>query len=666
MAYGVKYRLEFSDDLENGKKIEILKNNYTGTVLDIIGTNEPCIISWESDDNFYSPIKGSQCVLNFYVTDSVSYDNFYESSEREYQVKIYYKDTSDVYQLFWVGWLVNDQFREAVTTKPFPITLKAIDGLGVLDSYDMTLYQDSYSSISARQWITSTLDNLDLDLDIYVSQDIHKINPTSTQYTIYDIMFINPYTLQKDGLGINNAKHTLEQILKFTNARIFQSLGRWYIINNSSYSGQAVKDASASTAAGGTVPTGIRASETTNLVNNGTELPKFVVYNYQGVHQSTSNIEVLRKLPTDLTPLENTLVKEYLRPLNEVKITHETSQYLETNQFQNSGFENGLTFWSTYTATATTSPGEISDDFSKQGNQSFKNSQTQTSTNTRKTLTSGDVGVFNSTHLGHTLKINTYFDVNSNYGEVSFRWQLRIEDNAPIPPVDPTYYWNDSSESWSTTAVVNTQSIDEDPDKWQEFSYDLGSFPYSGNLVLDLYEPYVQNSGGLNALYYDNITLEFDRKDGDKRTEFYGNIDDFEYKRTRAASDNLTGNIEISDLQLSQNNYANALSSTPSIIRPRDNNSNFSTTMEKIVTQQVINDYRKNLVRYEGKLYNLLNDPMSLQNKIWVDFGSSVLREPVSCIIDSMTYNVKKNTYEVIMHLPNQDDDQTSTFKATF
>lgn len=666
MAYGVKYRLEFSDDLENGKKIEILKNNYTGTVLDIIGTNEPCIISWESDDNIYSPIKGSQCVLNFYVTDSVSYDNFYESSEREYQVKIYYKDTSDVYQLFWVGWLVNDQFREAVTTKPFPITLKAIDGLGVLDSYDMTLYQNSYSSISARQWITSTLDNLDLDLDIYVSQDIHKINPTSTQYTIYDIMFINPYTLQKDGLGINNAKHTLEQILKFTNARIFQSLGRWYIINNSSYSGQAVKDASASTAAGGTVPTGIRASETTNLVNNGTELPKFVVYNYQGVHQSTSNIEVLRKLPTDLTPLENTLVKEYLRPLNEVKITHETSQYLETNQFQNSGFENGLTFWSTYTATATTSPGEISDDFSKQGNQSFKNSQTQTSTNTRKTLTSGDVGVFNSTHLGHTLKINTYFDVNSNYGEVSFRWQLRIEDNAPIPPVDPTYYWNDSSESWSTTAVVNTQSIDEDPDKWQEFSYDLGSFPYSGNLVLDLYEPYVQNSGGLNALYYDNITLEFDRKDGDKRTAFYGNIDDFEYKRTRAASDNLTGNIEISDLQLSQNNYANALSSTPSIIRPRDNNSNFSTTMEKIVTQQVINDYRKNLVRYEGKLYNLLNDPMSLQNKIWIDFGSSVLREPVSCIIDSMTYNVKKNTYEVIMHLPNQDDDQTSTFKATF
>lgn len=666
MAYGVKYRLEFSDVLGNGKKIEILKNNYSATVLDIVGTDDPCEISWESDENIYSPIKGSQCVLNFFVTDDVTYDDFHEYDEREYQVKIFYKDSSDVYQLYWIGWLVVDQFKESITSTPYPISLKAIDGLGTLESFDMTLYQDSYSSLSARQWITSTLDNLDLDLDIYVSQDIHKLNAISTQYTIYDILSINPFNFQKNFLGINTAKHTLEQILKFTNARIFQSLGRWYIINNSSYSGQAVKDASASTAAGGTVPTGIRTAEANNLINNGTELPEFVIYNYEGTYQSTSNIEVLRKLPTDLTPIDNNLTKEYLRPLNELKITHETSQYLETNQFQNSGFENGLTFWSTYTTSGTTSPGEISDDFAKQGNQSFKNSQTQTSANTRKTLSSGDVGVVSSSHLGHTLKINTFFDTNTGYGEVSFRWQIRIEDNAPIPPLDPTYYWNDASGIWTTTAAINTQVIEEDPNKWQEFSYDLGSFPYTGNLILDLYEPYVQNSGGLNAIYYDNITLEFDRKDGDTRTPFFSKIDEFEYKRVRAAADNLSGQLEIPKLQLSHNNYANCLTANTLIIRPRDNNTNFGSTMEKIVSQQVINDYRKNLVRYEGSLYNLLNDPMGLQNKIWVDFGSSVLREPVSCIIDAMTYNVRKNTFDVIMHIPNQDDDESSTFKATF
>jgi len=176
----------------------------------------------------------------------------------------------------------------------------------------------------------------------------------------------------------------------------------------------------------------------------------------------------------------------------------------------------------------------------------------------------------------------------------------------------------------------------------------------------------VQTSGGLNALYYDNITLEFDRKEGDKRTPFYSDIDDFAYKRTRAAASNISGVLELGDLQLSQNNYANVLTSTAQIIRPRDNNANFAKTLEKIITQQVINDYRTQLIRYEGKLYNTENDPFGLNNKIWVNFGSSILREPVSCIIDQMTYNVKRNSYEVVMHIPNQDDDQTSTFKATF
>ena len=72
------------------------------------------------------------------------------------------------------------------------------------------------------------------------------------------------------------------------------------------------------------------------------------------------------------------------------------------------------------------------------------------------------------------------------------------------------------------------------------------------------------------------------------------------------------------------------------------------------------------MIRYEGNLYNLLQDPFGLNNKVWINFGSGVLREPVSCYIDSMNYNIKRNSYEVILHIPNQNDDQSSTFKVTF
>ena len=153
MAYGVKFRLEFSDDNLKGKKVEILKDGYTGSVLALVGTENPVEISWDQDDDFYNPIIGSTCTLNLFVTDSTNYDDFYTSDEREYKVKVSYKDSSDVYQTYWEGWLLVDQFKEAVITKPFPITLSAYDGLGSLGGFTMPIDLTSTASKDLMYYI---------------------------------------------------------------------------------------------------------------------------------------------------------------------------------------------------------------------------------------------------------------------------------------------------------------------------------------------------------------------------------------------------------------------------------------------------------------------------------------------------------------------------------
>ena len=85
MAYGLKYKLEFSDVLTKVKKIEIWKDGYSGAVLDMVGQAEPVVIKWNANDDPYnSPIIGSVCTLNLFTTDTVTYDNFYEHDEREY------------------------------------------------------------------------------------------------------------------------------------------------------------------------------------------------------------------------------------------------------------------------------------------------------------------------------------------------------------------------------------------------------------------------------------------------------------------------------------------------------------------------------------------------------------------------------------------------------
>ena len=162
MAYGVKYELDFSDIKGNKRSVQILKKDYVGDVFAIVGTNNPVIITYTNDTDFYNPIIGSSCVLNIKTTDTISYDEFINFDEREYKVRVnigvedeaadinsplwqvadtnwqetdYNWAASTIFQVYWEGFLVSDTFQEAIQSKPFDISLRAIDGLGTLDSY---------------------------------------------------------------------------------------------------------------------------------------------------------------------------------------------------------------------------------------------------------------------------------------------------------------------------------------------------------------------------------------------------------------------------------------------------------------------------------------------------------------------------------------------------
>lgn len=176
MAYGVKYRLEFSDVLTKGKKIEIWKDGYTGGVLPMVGQAEPVVIKWNANDDPYnSPIIGSVCTLNLFTTDTVSYDDFYEHDEREYKVKISYKDSSNVYRTYWIGWLVVDRFKEEYKANPVGFSLNAYDGLGTLDNYDTPIGTNPFNEatgLANRTRIATILANLNLGLEIYVQADL--------------------------------------------------------------------------------------------------------------------------------------------------------------------------------------------------------------------------------------------------------------------------------------------------------------------------------------------------------------------------------------------------------------------------------------------------------------------------------------------------------------
>jgi len=236
MAYGVKYRLEFSDVLENCKKVEIIKKNYTGDVLPLIGGANPVSISWQSSDDFYKPIIGSKCTLSLLVTDSVNYDDFYKFDEREYKVVVYYgKSRGEIFKdrvvadngivesiecinnnlnnfisqsqqydervkndggtieslicvsqaitngnfyewgAYWSGFLVVDRYREKLISKPFGVTFNAFDGLGTLNNFNAPVKRTYDGTGVATYYKDAERINLILE-NLDLSLDVHYMN----------------------------------------------------------------------------------------------------------------------------------------------------------------------------------------------------------------------------------------------------------------------------------------------------------------------------------------------------------------------------------------------------------------------------------------------------------------------------------------------------------
>jgi hypothetical protein len=265
MAYGLKYELFFSDVTQKRFKIEILEKDF---VLDpfgvgteptqLVGTGDPCVIEWNADDDIYSPIIGSNCTLNLFVTNTTIYDEFYKSDERKYKVRILeytsfggnwedidvdWDGADQIYDAklgsavfyipIWEGFIVVDRYQEAVVSEPYQITLNATDGLGMLEAYDVPRSTVVASEENLFFYLKEILKLTGLEFDLYIANDTRLENGAANDTIFHDID-VNNYIFSDKNLILMNAKKVLKEIMKITNSRVFQSYGRWYVVNNSS------------------------------------------------------------------------------------------------------------------------------------------------------------------------------------------------------------------------------------------------------------------------------------------------------------------------------------------------------------------------------------------------------------------------------------------------
>ena len=328
------------------------------------------------------------------------------------------------------------------------------------------------------------------------------------------------------------------------------------------------------------------------------------------------------------------------------------SGFFQNNVLTNGGFEHAATGWTLTNSTIVT-------DFMFQGDRSLKTTNIQSTANGTSVTIANTNGIDKpaSSHIAYKLKINNYFDSTSGNTR-GFRFQLKLVETGP--GASQTKYWSEASNNWVSSDTKNEVEVETNL-RWKSYSFNIATLPFGGELFLYLYDPYQTTStSGFTAMFYDSLILETQYLDSDgNRSALFEEFDLLENIRQRTV--NVSG-VKKLEVYLTNKFYSKIAGS---FYRSRDK-TNYLKSVEEIITQQVMNDFRDFLVRYEGDLYNNANDPIGMHNKVWINFGSGVLQEPVSCYLDSITYNVKRNLYSVVMHIPNQNDDVTTSFLTKF
>jgi hypothetical protein len=718
MAYGVKYRLIFSDVLGNGKKVEILKKDYTGDVLPMIGGANPVQISWQSSDDFYKPIIGSKCTLSLLVTDTIQYDDFYKFDEREFKVVVSYaKSQGEIYAdrveadggtcesfecvdnvlnnfetistyyqnrviedggeveslscvadaitddnfyrwgAYWSGFLVVDRYKEKMTTPPFGITINAFDGLGTLNNFNAPISYNNNNAPTAKNNLTriqEILENLDLELDIFIASDIKGVFLGTTNNIETSFSFIFGYSEMKGDFGLYSAKEMLEKILIDFNCRIFQSFNRWYIVEASNIFDYYVKDQIFNEVQStGVVPTGIRERISTQLENTKNEFIDFRTYDKDGTSLGTKRLQVLYDNNNQLKATNNDLAREYLQPVSEVVTVGE---YVKTkSSFFNSGFEYGSYNFEIDGIRSVTPPFPVitpyaeiaTDEISFKGRRSMKL--------TSDAPTSGQSicfkyvqPTFNPQKVKYddfTIKLKYYIKfLSSAASGVTSTLQFSITTS----DADGLKSWNAEEKTFQSGVAYVNQITLSNANVFINYSTTLS------NEGLNIGS---STSRAINLIIYNTVCSS-----SDYETTFFDNVE-IEQKKAepQTADQNFTSKLINAGTKTSIKTRKAQPSISPGTFRTRENYGSYNTTnlfrgLTDIINQNIANDFRDFATRYEGTFRNLKVQPLSMHNKVWF-YWTGFETDPQSTIIDGLKYDVKNASFKLKSHLPNDDDD---------
>lgn len=191
-------------------------------------SDSPVLIDYPDNGEYkLTPVNGSQCEVRIKAIGDFELSSMYTADEKEWRV-----DISGSWK--WSGYLIPDSCIEPFASKPYDVSVRATDALGLLKDVpfqreDLTKYKGYYSD---REVLRLCLAKTGLSLNMLVG-----VNTYEATMVINDPVspmgqsFINtePF-LNEDGTAID-CYTIMESILSRWGCRLHQFNGVWQIVN---------------------------------------------------------------------------------------------------------------------------------------------------------------------------------------------------------------------------------------------------------------------------------------------------------------------------------------------------------------------------------------------------------------------------------------------------
>ena len=657
----------------------------------LVGTAEPIEIEWLRDYDVYKPIQGSQAKLNLVVERAGQYPDFSQAGQFEYQLRLRYRDAANDLQDYWCGFITAVDGQESVATFPFEISFTATDGLGRLEDsvVDEPTSQDSTNLFNI---VLDSLVETGLGLPVYVDSGIRNasgdalVDVTANGYSLYTNV---------EDRELLTRKEFIEGLLGAFNCKITQSNGIWYVFNSSTHGGLGITESKT-----------WRVYETND---DGTEY-----------ELTTSVTEGLRYTVSDsgdpeMVPVGQDLVLNTRRPYGSIECRPDS--FIELDYITNGCFDNGTEGFSVESGSIDQTLNRVANinhatcEF---GVQNTRNRQVLNSTASETWFVSDPVDIDINAPLDisfdHVLtQINTSSVKNArlNYTievtltspvEVSdvINYQVMYGGSSGSQSVQPTqqvrtWYWNHGARRWdsyfdppgNTKSATHNYHIKsevltrDDLNEWQSVSVQCHAPSQWRDLATG--EPLGTGSGQLRVRFWygtgERDNGRRNRQDGTGRmTQIVTNI---------SVQNMYRNEITAPTYERVQDDYTTTLTYNPiyadnapiAVYQRLDQEgywlpgeaSSAGRTLEEIVTQQKLNDFRLQFQYYEGNLLNLSPLPIGPKNKLllnWSNFQSTTASSttPTSLILNGGTFRVKSNIFDLAGYVPDQIGNQTSEF----